>query len=209
MSFGGGGNTVETRQPYAPAQGALNQIISETQQAYNLGGVQYAQPSDVTFQGLASADQLAQAAQQQQLATLQGQFTNPFLSPIIQDAAASAYSGVADQFSGAGRTPTSPVAQQTAIDIAASAALPFAFRTFENERGRQMNLANRLPTQFAVGRQLDALELERQQAPFRTLSSYSSIINPIASGIPTTIADTSPDRFTQALGAAAILRGLL
>ena len=41
--------------------------------------------------------------------TIQGKFTNPFLSPLISQAGQDIYSNVAAQFSGAGRTPGSPL----------------------------------------------------------------------------------------------------
>tara|TARA_R110002153_G_scaffold251520_3_gene408891 strand:+ start:354 stop:983 length:630 start_codon:yes stop_codon:yes gene_type:complete len=208
MSFGGGGDSTTIREPYAPSQPALNQIIGEAQNAYDIGGVQYAAPSDTTLTGLATAENLGAAAAQQQAATLAGQFTNPFLSPLIQSAGEGVYNTVASQFSGAGRTPGSPLMQQTVADQVASKALPYAFQSYNQERSNQLNLANQLPSQFNVGRQIDSLELQRQQAPFQTLSAYSNIINPIATGLPAAQNDVSPDRLTQAAGLATIF-GLL
>jgi hypothetical protein len=76
------------------------------------------------YTGLAYQEALAGPAQQQIAATLGGQYLNPFLSPLIQRTAGDIYTNVAQQFSGAGRTPTSPMAQQQALSQVAQAALP-------------------------------------------------------------------------------------
>ena len=110
MSSGGGGSgsTTSRVEPYAPAEPALNQMISEAGVIYNQGpgAAGYVPPSQQTLQGLAASEQIAGAANQQILNTIQGQYTNPFLSPLIQQAGQDVYSSVAGQFSGAGRTPS-------------------------------------------------------------------------------------------------------
>ena len=136
MSFGGGGSsgtTTTTAQPYAPAEPALNQILSEAGTIYGQGpaGAGYVAPSTQTLQGLAAQETMANAANQQILNTIQGQYTNPFLSPLISQAATDIYSNVAGQFSGAGRTPTSPLAQSTVVGQVANKALPLAFSQLE------------------------------------------------------------------------------
>ena len=112
---GGGGTQNVVAEPYAPAQPALNQIISEAGSIYGQGptGAGYVAPTTQTMQGLAAQEQMANAANQQILNTIQGQYTNPFLSPLIAGAATDIYSNVAGQFSGAGRTPGSPLSQAT------------------------------------------------------------------------------------------------
>ena len=86
MSFGGGGagsgTQVQTQgvTPYAPAQPALNQIISEAGNLYGQG-VQasgYVAPSQQTLTGLAQQEAMGTAAQQQLAGTLGGQYLNPF-----------------------------------------------------------------------------------------------------------------------------------
>ena len=82
MSFGGGGGTTTTQvTPYAPAQPALNQIISEAGQLYGqgVGASGYVAPTQQTLTGLAGQEVLGTAAQQQLAATLGGQYLNPFL----------------------------------------------------------------------------------------------------------------------------------
>ena len=131
MSGGGGqssGTTTTTMEPYAPAQPALNQILSEACTIYGQGptGAGYVPPSSQTLQGLAAQETMANAANQQILNTIQGQYTNPFLSPMIANAATDIYSNVAGQFSGAGRTPTSMGAQSAVIGQVAQKAMPLA-----------------------------------------------------------------------------------
>ena len=69
MSSGGGssGSTTSTVSPYAPAQPALNQIISEAGTIYNQGptGAGYVPPSSQTLQGLSAQETMANAANQQ------------------------------------------------------------------------------------------------------------------------------------------------
>ena len=151
MSFLGGGSsgggqqqvTSQAVTPYAAAEPALSQILSEAGQIYGqgVGAAGYVPPTQQTLQGLAGQEALGTAAQQQMAATLGGQYLNPFLSPLIQRTAADITTGVQSQFTGAGRTPTSPMAQQTALGQVAQAALPLAFQEYGTERGRQLGLA--------------------------------------------------------------------
>jgi hypothetical protein len=148
MSFGGGssggGSSTQQVTPYAPAEPALAQILSEAGQLYGqgVGAAGYVPPTQQTLQGLAGQELLGTAAQQQMAATLGGQYLNPFLSPLIQNTAGNIYTNVAQQFSGAGRTPGSPMSQQQALSQVAQAALPLAFQEYGTERGRQLGLSN-------------------------------------------------------------------
>ena len=102
MSFGGGGGTESTRvEPYGPAEPHLQQILSEAGTIYGQGptAAGYVPPSAQTLQGLSAQEQMANAANQQILGTIQGQYTNPFLSPMIAQAGQDIYSSVAGQFS--------------------------------------------------------------------------------------------------------------
>ena len=149
---------------------------------------------------------MANAAQQQLAATLGGQYLNPFLSPLIQKTAADISTGVQSQFSGAGRTPTSPMAQQQALAQVAQAALPLAFQTYGQERGRQLAVASQAPTLLQTGQQLEALQRQQQTAPLQALQQYAGIVSPIASGFPTTIGQvqSQANPFTTALGGALV-----
>ena len=157
MSFGGGGGGTSTTtnkvEPYAPAQPALNQIVSEAGTIYGQGpaGTGYVAPSQQTLDGLAAQETMAGAANQQLAATLGGQYLNPFLSPLIQKTAQDITTGVQSQFSGAGRTPTSPMAQQQALAQVAQAALPLAFQSYGQERSRQLGVASQSPTLVQTG----------------------------------------------------------
>ena len=189
MSSGGGGqtSTIQKADPYAPAQPALNQIISEAGQIYGQGpsAAGYVQPTQQTLQGLAGQETVAQAAQQQVLGTIQGQYTNPFLSPLIQQAATDVYSNVAGQFSGAGRTPGSPLSQATVTGQVAQKALPYAFGQLERERARQLQTAQAVPSLTAVGGALEDITRQQQMGPQASLAQYYNTIAPIAYGLPT------------------------
>jgi len=191
--MGGGGSgdgtqtTIQQAQAYGPAEPALGQIISEAGQIYGQGptAAGYVPPTTQTLQGLAGQEQMAQAANQQILGTIQGQYTNPFLSPLISQAAQDVYSNVAGQFSGMGRTPTSPMAQQAVVGQVAQKALPYAFGQLERERGRQLQTARAVPSLTAVGGSLEELSRQQQMGPQAALAQYYNTIAPIAFGLPT------------------------
>jgi len=217
MSFGGGssgGNqaTTQSVQPYAAAQPALNQIISEAGNLYGQG-VQasgYVAPTQQTLTGLAQQESMGTAAQQQLAATLGGQYLNPFLSPLIQKSAGDIYTNVAQQFSGAGRTPTSPLAQQQVTSQVAQAALPLAFQQYDQERARQLAIASQAPSVLQTGQQLEALQRQQNLAPFQSLQQYAGLVSPIASGFPVTSgqANTSANPLTTGLGGAVTASAL-
>ena len=193
MSFGGGSGgggqttTIQQADPYAPAQPALNQIISEAGTIYGQGpsAAGYVAPTQQTLQGLAGQETVAQAAQQQVLGTIQGQYTNPFLSPLIQQAATDVYSNVAGQFTGAGRTPGSPLSQATVTGQVAQKALPYAFGQLERERARQLQTAQAVPSLTAVGGALEDITRQQQMGPQASLAQYYNTVAPIAYGLPT------------------------
>ena len=193
MSFGGGGKSSGTQtttiEPYAPAQPALNQILSEAGTIYNQGptGAGYVAPTTQTLQGLAAQEQIAGAANQQILDTIQGKFTNPFLSPMIAQAGQDIYSNVAGQFSGAGRTPTSMGAQSAVIGQVAQKAMPLAFQQLERERNRQLQTARAVPSLTAVGGALEDIQAQQQLAPQMALDQYAQNVLPIASGWGTNV----------------------
>jgi hypothetical protein len=211
MSFlsggGGSGTTVQSVTPYAPAQPALNQILANAGYLYQQGVSPYVAPSEQTLTGLGIQESLGTAAAQQLAGTLAGQYTNPFLSPIIQRAGQEAYGTVAQQFSGAGRTPGSPMSQQQVADIVAQRALPYAFQEYGQERQRQLDIAQRTPSLFTTGQQLEQLQREYQQAPFNALQQYASLVTPIASGLPTRITDTQTQSNPLTLGLGGALVG--
>jgi len=207
-SSGGGQQTAQAVTPYAAAEPALSQILSEAGQLYGqgVGAAGYVPPTQQTLQGLAGQEALGTAAQQQMAATLGGQYLNPFLSPLIQRTAGDIYTNVAQQFSGAGRTPTSPMAQQQALSQVAQAALPLAFQEYGQERGRQLGLATQVPSLLQTGQQLEAIQRQQQLAPYQALQQYAGLVTPIASGFPTTTGQvqTQANPLTTALGGAVI-----
>ena len=211
MSFlgggGGGQSSAQSVTPYSAAEPALSQILSEAGQLYGqgVGAAGYVPPTQQTLQGLAGQEALGTAAQQQMAATLGGQYLNPFLAPLIQKTAQDITTGVQSQFSGAGRTPTSPLAQQTALGQVAQAALPLAFQEYGTERGRQLGLATQVPSLLQTGQQLEALQRQQQLAPFQALQQYAGLVTPIASGFPTTTGQAQ----TQASPVSTALSGAL
>ena len=209
MSFGGGssgGGSQARVDPYAPAQPALNQIISEAGNLYNqgVGASGYVAPTTQTTQGLAQQELMANASQQQLADTLSGKYLNPFLSPMLQGSANQIATAVNSEFSGAGRTPGSPMSQQQILSGITQEALPYAFDQYERERQRQLGIAGSSPTLTQVGAQLEDIQRQQNLAPFQSLQQYSSLVNPIASGFPVQQTQTNPNRVTQGLGGALI-----
>tara|TARA_X000001388_G_C2221169_1_gene119274 strand:+ start:59 stop:766 length:708 start_codon:yes stop_codon:yes gene_type:complete len=207
MSFGGGssgGGTQAQVNPYAPAQPALNQIISEAGNLYGqgVGAAGYVAPSTQTTQGLAQQEVMAGSANQQLADTLSGKYLNPFLSPMLQGSANEIATAVNQEFSGMGRTPGSPMSQQQILSGITDAAMPYAFDQYERERQRQLNIASAAPSLTQVGGQLENIERQKNMAPFQALSQYSNLINPIATGFPVQQSVTNPNRITQGLGGA-------
>ena len=211
MSFGGGssgGSTTSEVTPYSAAEPQLGQILSEAQQLYGqgVGAAGYVPPTQQTLQGLAGQEALGTAAQQQMAATLGGQYLNPFLAPLIQKTAADVATGVQSQFSAAGRTPGSPMSQQQIVSQVAQAALPLAFGQYETERGRQLGIASQAPSLVQTGSQLENIQRQRQLAPTQALQQYANFVNPIATGLPTTVGSSSvqANPFSTAMGGAMV-----
>jgi len=211
MSFGGGssgGGTQAQVNPYAPAQPALNQIISESGNLYNQGVAAsgYVAPTTQTTQGIAQQELMANAANTQLSDTLAGNYLNPFLSPMLQGSANQIATAVNSEFSGAGRTPGSAMNQQQILSGITQEALPYAFDQYDKERQRQLGIASAAPNLQQVGGQLENIQRQQNLAPFQSLQQYSSLVNPIASGFPvqTGQTQTNPNRATQAMGGALI-----
>ena len=207
-SSGGGQTQTTTQQPYAPAQPALNQIISEAGKIYQQGpaAAGYVAPTTQTTQGIAQQEVMANAANQQLADTLSGKYLNPFLSPLMQKTAGDIYSNVATQFSGAGRTPGSPLMQNQVTQQVAQAALPLAFQQYNLERANQLGIAQRAPQLTQVGAALENIQRQQNMAPFGALQQYGSIVSPIASGFPVQSGqvNTRANPLTTGLGGAVL-----
>ena len=211
MSFGGGGSKssgtqTTTVEPYAPAQPALNQIISDASAIYGQGP-QYVAPTQQQLQGLAAQENIANLANTEIANTISGQYSNPFLSPLIADVASSAYTNVAQQFSGAGRTPGSPMSQQQVVSQLGRQVLPLAFQAYNAERNRQLQTARAVPSLSAVGQELRGLEQERVMAPFENLQRFQSVIGPVASGLPSRQATQTYEANPIGMAAGGALTG--
>ena len=211
MSFGGGssgGSTTTTVTPYAPTEPALAQILSEAGQLYNqgVGASGYVAPTQQTLTGLAQQEALGTAAQQQLASTLSGQYLNPFLQPLLQKTAGDIATSVNQQFTGAGRTPGSPMSQQQIVSQVAQAALPLAFQEYGQERQRQLGIASRAPSLIQTGAQLENIQRQQQLAPSQALQQYAGFVSPIAAGFPTTLGaqQVQANPFSTALGGALV-----
>jgi len=208
MSFGGssGGGTESRVNPYAPTEPALNHIIAEAGNLYNTGvkASGYVAPSDLTTRGLANMEVMADSANTHLADTLSGKYLNPFLSPMLQGSANQIATAINSEFSGAGRTPGSGMNQQQILSGITDAAMPYAFDQYERERQRQLGIASATPGLTKVGAELENIERKKNMAPFDALTNYSNIINPIASGFPTTGSHTNPNRLTSATGGAML-----
>jgi len=207
-SSGGGQTQTQTQQPYAPAQPALNQIISEAGKIYQQGpaAAGYVAPTAQTTAGLAGMETMATAAQQQLADTLSGKYLNPFLQPLIQQTAGDIYSNVAGQFSGAGRTPGSPLMQNQVTQQVAQATMPLALQQYNIDRSRQLGIAQRAPSLTQVGAGLENIQRQQNLAPFAALQQYGGMISPIAAGFPTQSGqvNTRANPLTTAMGGALI-----
>jgi len=205
---GGGQNQTVNVEPYAPAQSSLNQIISEAGNIYGQGvsSAGYVAPTQQTQTGLAQQEALAGAANTQITNTLAGNYLNPYLSPMLQNATSEIANSINSEFSGAGRTPGSAMNQSQIIGEVADYALPLAFNQYNVERQNQLGLATQLPNMLTTGQQIEQLERQKNLAPFQALQQYGSIISPIASGLPVqqTQTNNNPNIFTQALGGALV-----
>ena len=210
MSFGGGssggGTQLIKQDPYDPAKPALNTIISEAGALYNqgVGAAGYVAPSTQTTQGLAAQELMGTAANQQLADTLSGKYLNPFLSPMLQGSANEIATAVNQEFSGAGRTPGSPMSQQQILSGITQEAMPYAFDQYERERQRQLGIASAAPTLTQTGAQLENIERQKNMAPFDALQQYGGLVNPIATGFPVRnqSSTVNPNRVTQGLGGA-------
>ena len=214
MSSGGGsggGTTVQSTEvnPYSPAEPGLNQILSEAGTIYGQGpsAAGYVAPTQQTLQGLGAQEQIAGAANQQILNTIQGQYTNPFLSPMIAQAGQDIYSSVAGQFSGAGRTPGSPMMQSTVTGQVADKMAPYAFQQLERERGRQLSTAQQVPSLTAVGGALEDIQRQQNMAPQNSLAQYYNTVAPIAYGLPTQETSQAPQANAMGMAAGGAMSG--
>ena len=207
-SSGGGNQTTQSVQPYAPARPALNQIIGEAGNLYNqgVGAAGFVSPSTQTTSGLAQQEVMANAANTQLADTLGGNYLNPFLSPMLQGAANDIATSVNSEFSAAGRTPGSGMNQQQILGGITDAALPYAFDQYDKERSRQLAIAGSAPNLTQVGGQLENIQRQQNMAPFQALQQYNSIVNPIATGLPVqqSSTQTQANPLTSAMGGALI-----
>jgi hypothetical protein len=152
---GGGGTTqttVENRDPWSQQQPFLKTGFEEAQRIYD--STQPSYYSDPTVAGFNPTQQLAQAAgtqraiggspvlqsaQGEAFKSLQGDYLregNPYLGNVMSNIENTVLPRIDSRFSGAGRGRGSGIAQATAAQAATTALAPFAFNSYNQERGR-------------------------------------------------------------------------
>lgn len=170
MGGGGGGSTTSTGidpylKPYVTYGLEEAKRLYETDSPQFFPGQTYVSPSDATNQALQMAQQratagspLVQAAQQQQLETIQGRGVNPFLQGALSaayqptvEAAQEATRGLQSQASSAGRYGSAAMGQVAERQAAGlgrglgNSLSNLAYQSSEAEAGRQAAAATNAP----------------------------------------------------------------
>ncbi len=170
MGGGGGGSTTTTGidpylKPYVTYGLEEAKRLYQTDSPQFFPGQTYVSPSDATNQALQMAQQratagspLVQAAQQQQLETIQGRGVNPFLQGALSaayqptvEAAQEATRGLQSQASSAGRYGSNAMGQIAERQAAGlgrglgGALSNLAYQSSEAEAGRQAAAATNAP----------------------------------------------------------------
>lgn len=182
MGGGGGGQTQTSKTSIDPAfKPYITYALGEAQRLYQAAPAApetlAVAPSEATNQALQMAQQravggspLLKAAQAEQLATIQGRATNPFLAGALQQAnrlSGEEYTrniqNLQSQAASAGRYGSAAMGQQAGVtqDIFARALAEqggkLAFSSAEAERARQVEAARAAPTMAAA----DFADLQR------------------------------------------------
>lgn len=182
MGGGGGGQTQTSRTEISPEfKPYITYALGEAQRLYQSAPAApetlAVAPSEATNQALQMAQQraiggspLVKAAQAEQLATIQGRATNPFLAGALQQAnrlAGEEYTrniqNLQSQAASAGRYGSAAMGQQAGVnqDIFARALAEqggkLAYTSAEAERARQVEAARAAPTMAAA----DFADLQR------------------------------------------------
>ena len=127
---------------------------------------------------------------------------------MIAQAGNDIYSSVAGQFSGAGRTPGSPMMQSQVVGQVADKMAPYAFQTYNAERQRQLQTAQGVPSLTAVGGALEDITRQQNMAPQQSLAQYYNTVAPIAFGLPTQQnTQPAPNSLGMAAGGAMTMSG--
>jgi len=170
MGGGGGGSTTSTGidpylKPYVTYGLEEAKRLYQTDSPQFFPGQTYVSPSDATNQALQMAQQratagspLVQAAQQQQLETIQGRGVNPFLQGALSaayqptvEAAQEATRGLQSQASTAGRYGSAAMGQVAERQAAGlgrglgNSLSNLAYQSSEAEAGRQAQAATNAP----------------------------------------------------------------
>lgn len=185
--------TIQSSDPWSGVQPFLTDIFSRGQGLYNsgAGGVAGQSPETLLAQRLQTQRGLmgspnVSAAQEQNLMTLGGGYSNPYTSGAMGDAMDMARAKINSQFKGDSYGNS---AHQEWLGRGITAAgLPFANQAFENERGRQMQAVSQAPGLAsqdymdlgqigAVGASKDDYAQRQMDVPWQNLQRYQQLIS--------------------------------
>jgi hypothetical protein len=233
MSSGGGSQTtVQKSDPWKGAQPYLYDIMGQAQNLYNqsAGNTYYPGSTVVPFSpeteaGLgaisnraAQGSPLTAAAQEQNLATMRGDYLDPTQNPAYGGLMQDVRNQVNSQFGTAGRTGSGAHAGSMTRQMMDSAG-----RLYQQERTNQLNATQLAPTLagqdyidaqalLGVGAQREGLgqqyindQLARwnyaQQQPWQNLQNYSGLVTGMG-GMGGTTSQTAPGAESNPLGSA-------
>lgn len=209
--FGGGrpaGNTttIQSNEPWAGVQPYLSDLFGKAQNTFQGSNPQSAptlQGQGLLYQRALNGNPLNQAAQQQNLATIRGDYTNLATNPAAQNAMDMARSQINSQFRGDNFGNSAH--QEWLGRGLMSAASPF----YEAERQRQQAATAMAPglanQDYTDPNALIALGQQQTQAPWDQLFNYQRAISGQGGGTST----TQQPYFNNGLGALGVGGGAL
>lgn len=189
--FGGGGttqtNTIQSSDPWSGAQNYLKDIFGQGTDIYRKGpnlSPQTSLAQQMQTDRATAGSPLNQAAQQQNLATLRGDYLDFNKNPGVQNAMDMARTQINSQFGGDNFGNSAH--QEWLGRGLMSAAAPF----YESERQRQMGAAALSPTlanqDYADISQLGAVGQAKDQEPWQRLFNYQRAVSGAGGGTTAT-----------------------
>jgi paraquat-inducible protein B len=181
----GKAKTIETRQdtsPWAAQQPYLTDLFKRAQSLYgqNQTGTtpQVTAAQNAIYNRGMAGSPLTQAAQAENLKTIQGGYADPYARGVMDDATSMARAKINQQFGGDNFG--SSAHQEWLGRGITAAALPFASQSYENERNRQMAATAQAPG--LAGQDLSdlsqALNVSRmaEASPWEALQRYQGAV---------------------------------
>lgn len=163
--MGSRSTTTTESEPWAPAQGALKDVLSQTKSLYQSGELSADPYSGSMVAGFGDVSQMAQqgiidqASQDSPLLSgmsgtladmMSGDYQTQYLENVKQNALGTAIPAAASMFSGSGMTDSS-----TAMDYvgrsAAEAVAPYEYQAAEAAQNRALQAAGMAPTAYQSG----------------------------------------------------------